>query len=40
MEAYETSSVKVHHVADDTDSLMIERGSFYAALLKEHIKLT
>jgi len=31
LEAYETSSVKVLHVADDTESLMIERGSFYAA---------
>ena len=31
LEAYETRSVKVLHVADDTESLMIERGSFYAA---------
>ena len=31
LEAYETSSVKVLHVPDDTESLMIERGSFYAA---------
>jgi len=31
LEACETSSVKVHYVADNTDSLMIECGSFYAA---------
>ena len=29
--AKETTSMKVLHVADDDASLMIERGSFYAA---------
>ena len=34
--AKETTSMKVLHVADDDASLMIERGSFYAARGEEN----